>query len=113
MGEDERLTDMLNDDLKARFDAEIQGHPVVLYMKGNALFPQCGFSARALEALKRFGPVHTVDVLQDQAVREGIKQYSNWPTIPQVYIHGQFIGGSDIVAELAASGELEKLIKKS
>ena len=74
MGEDERLTDMLNDDLKARFDAEIQGHPVVLYMKGNALFPQCGFSARALEALKRFGPVHTVDVLQDQAVREGIKQ---------------------------------------
>lgn len=102
---------MLTDALKARFDAETKSHPIVLYMKGNALFPQCGFSARALQALKPFGPVHTVDVLADPEVREGIKQYSHWPTIPQVYIHGQFVGGSDIVAELAASGELEKLVK--
>ncbi len=104
---------MLTDELKARFDAETKGHPVVLYMKGNALFPQCGFSARALELLKPFGPVHTVDVLQDPAVREGIKQYSSWPTIPQVYIHGEFVGGSDIVSELAARGELEPLIKRA
>ncbi len=103
---------MLPDTLKARFDEEIKTHPVVLYMKGNALFPRCGFSARALELLKPFGPVHTVDVLADESVREGIKQYSSWPTIPQIYIHGQFIGGSDIVGELASRGELEALIKK-
>jgi len=104
-------TPTLSDALKARFDTEIKEHKVVLYMKGNQLFPRCGFSARALELLKPFGPVHSVDVLTDNEVREGIKAYSNWPTIPQVYIHGQFIGGSDIVNELAASGELEKLIK--
>jgi monothiol glutaredoxin len=102
---------MLTDELKARFDAEIKAHPVVLYMKGNALFPQCGFSAKALQILQRHGPVHTVNVLEDQAIREGIKQYSNWPTIPQVYVHGQFVGGSDIVAELEARGELAPLIK--
>ncbi len=104
---------MLSDSLKAHFDEEIKAHPVVLYMKGNALFPRCGFSARALELLKPFGPVFTVDVLADNDVREGIKAYSNWPTIPQVYIHGQFIGGSDIVSELASRGELEALIKPS
>lgn len=104
---------MLSEDLKKQFDEQIKAHPVVLFMKGNALFPQCGFSAKALQLLKPFGPVFTVDVLADNAVREGIKQYSNWPTIPQIYIHGQFVGGSDIVAELAARGELEALIKKS
>lgn len=104
---------MLSDALKSQFDEQIKSHPVVLYMKGNALFPRCGFSAKALELLKPFGPVFTVDVLADNDVREGIKQYSNWPTIPQVYIHGQFVGGSDIVVELAARGELEALIKKS
>ncbi len=101
----------ISDTLKARFDAEIKAHPVVLYMKGNALFPRCGFSARALELLKPYGPVHTVDVLADNELREGIKAYSNWPTIPQVYIHGQFIGGSDIVGELAQRGELAALVK--
>lgn len=104
---------MISDALKNRFDAEIKAHPVVLFMKGNALFPRCGFSARALELLKPFGPVHTVDVLSDNEVREGIKEYSSWPTIPQIYIHGQFVGGSDIVGDLAKSGELEKLVKGS
>lgn len=101
----------ISETLKTRFDEEIKAHPVVLYMKGNALFPRCGFSARALELLKPLGPVHTVDVLADNEVREGIKAYSNWPTIPQVYIHGQFIGGSDIVNELAQRGELAALVK--
>lgn len=104
---------MLNPDLKARFDKEIAEHPIVIYMKGTALFPRCGFSARALEALKPLGAVHAVDVLMEPAVRDGIKEYSNWPTIPQVYIRGKFIGGSDIVAELAARGELEALVKGS
>lgn len=102
---------MLNPDLKARFDKEIAEHPIVIYMKGNALFPRCGFSARALEALKPLGQVHAVDVLMEPDVRDGIKEYSNWPTIPQVYIRGKFVGGSDIVAELAARGELEALVK--
>ena len=100
-------------DLKARLDSEIAAHPVVLFMKGNALFPQCGFSAAAIQLLQPFGPVHTVDVLQDPEVRNGIKEYSNWPTIPQVYIRGKFVGGSDIVRELATRGELESLIKGS
>ena len=102
---------MLSPELKTRFEQEIQSHPVVLYMKGNALFPQCGFSARALQVLQAHGPVHTVDVLADPAVRDGIKQFSNWPTIPQVYIHGKFIGGSDIVMEMDERGELASLIK--
>ncbi|MFO0596988.1 MAG: Grx4 family monothiol glutaredoxin [Myxococcaceae bacterium] len=103
----------LSDALKARFDAEIKAHPVVLYMKGNQLFPKCGFSARALELLKPHGPVFSVDVLADPEVRDGIKVYSNWPTIPQVYIHGEFVGGSDIVQQLAQSGELATMIKKT
>ena len=99
-------------ELKTRFDAETKAHKIVLYMKGNKLFPQCGFSAAALQALSTHGePVHTVDVLAEPAVRDGIKEYSSWPTIPQVYINGQFIGGSDIVLEMSKNGELEKLIK--
>lgn len=98
-------------ELKARFDDEIKSHKIVLYMKGNALFPRCGFSAMALEMLKPLGEVHVVDVLADPAVRDGIKEYSSWPTIPQVFINGEFVGGSDIVRDLAASGELEKLVK--
>lgn len=102
---------MISDALKARFDKEIADHPIVIYMKGNALFPQCGFSARAVELLKPFGPLFTVDVLKEPEVRDGIKVYSSWPTLPQVYIKGKFIGGSDIVAELAERGELEALVK--
>ena len=98
-------------ELKKRFDDEIRTHPVVLYMKGNALFPRCGFSAAALGVLQQFGEVHTVDVLEEPDVRDGIKEYSNWPTIPQVYIRGKFVGGSDIVRQLYETGELEKMIK--
>ena len=97
-------------ELKDRFDHEIKSNKVVLYMKGTADFPRCGFSAAALEALSRFGRVYTVDVLAEPEVREGIKEYSNWPTIPQVYINGKFIGGSDIVADLAERGELEAMV---
>jgi monothiol glutaredoxin len=101
----------MNEQLKARFDQETKEHPVVLYMKGNELFPRCGFSAAALNALKRHGPVHCIDVLNEPDVRDGIKEYSNWPTIPQVYIHGKFVGGSDIVIELEERGELGQMIK--
>ncbi len=101
------------EEMKKHLETEINAHAVVVFMKGNQLFPQCGFSARALELLKPFGPVHTVNVLTEPGVREGIKAFSNWPTIPQVYIRGQFVGGSDILASLAQTGELEKLIKGS
>lgn len=98
-------------ELKQRFDEETRAHKIVLYMKGNALFPQCGFSAATLQALKPLGQVHTVDVLANPEVRDGIKQYTNWPTIPQVFINGQFIGGCDIVRELAERGELADLVQ--
>ncbi|WP_342380237.1 Grx4 family monothiol glutaredoxin [Myxococcus stipitatus] len=97
-------------ELKARFDQITQSHPIVLFMKGNALFPQCGFSARALSLLQPHGEVFTVDVLADPEVRQGIKDYTNWPTIPQIFIRGQFIGGSDILGELAERGELADLV---
>lgn len=97
-------------ELKARFDETVHSHKLVLFMKGNALFPQCGFSARALQILKPYGDVHTVDVLADPEVRQGIKDYTNWPTIPQVFINGQFIGGSDILMELAEREELADLV---
>lgn len=102
-------------ELKARFDDEIRSHKIVLFMKGNALFPQCGFSARALQLLQPLGEVHTVDVLADAEVRQGIKDYTNWPTIPQIFINGEFVGGSDILMELAERGELSELVagKKS
>ena len=101
----------MNSDLKARFDREIQSHPVVIYMKGNAMFPRCGFSAAAVQTLQPYGDVFAVDVLAEPELRDAIKEYSSWPTIPQVFIHGQFVGGSDIVRELSERGELEKLIK--
>jgi monothiol glutaredoxin len=101
----------MREDLKARFDQEIALHKVVIYMKGNALFPRCGFSAAALQALQAHGPVHAVDVLADPELRDAIKEYSSWPTLPQVFIGGKFVGGSDIVRELQEQGELEKLIR--
>jgi monothiol glutaredoxin len=89
----------------------VSSHRVVLYMKGTPSFPQCGFSARALGILRQLGvPFHTVNVLADPGVREGIKQFSSWPTIPQLYVDGQFVGGSDIVAEMFDKGELQKLL---
>ena len=92
----------------------VASNRVVLFMKGNKSFPQCGFSAAVIEVLKRHGvPFETVNVLQDQAVREGIKQFSNWPTIPQLYVKGEFVGGCDIVREMDASGELADKLKPS
>ena len=89
----------------------VQTNRVVLFMKGTKNFPQCGFSSRAVEILKRCGAeFKDVNVLADPQVREGIKQYSNWPTIPQVYIDGKFVGGSDILMEMYQSGELQKLL---
>jgi monothiol glutaredoxin len=88
----------------------INEHPVVLFMKGNPKFPQCGFSSLACQILDVAGvQYHTVDVLQDQEIREGIKAFSNWPTIPQLYIKGEFIGGSDIMREMYEAGELAKV----
>lgn len=103
----------MNEQLKERFDKETSEHKVVMYMKGNSLFPRCGFSAMALEILKQHGDVYTVDVLADPEVRDGIKTYTQWPTIPQVFIGGKFIGGSDIVRELEERGELAQLIAGS
>ncbi len=86
-------------------------HPVVLFMKGSAQFPMCGFSGRAIQILKACGVsrLHTVDVLRDEAIRQGIKEYSDWPTIPQLYVNGEFVGGSDILVEMYQSGELQQL----
>ena len=84
---------------------------IVLFMKGTELFPQCGISSRAITILDRLGaPYKTVDVLQDPEVRQGIKQYSDWPTIPQLYVKGEFVGGSDIMMEMFESGELQELV---
>ena len=101
----------MNDSLKARFDQETKTHKLVLYMKGNALFPRCGFSAAALDILKQYGEVFTVDVLSEPDVRDGIKEYSSWPTLPQVFINGKFVGGSDILRELHERGELKNLVE--
>lgn len=92
-----------------RVEQIVKGNDVVLFMKGNKFFPQCGFSARAVGILQQAGAkFETVDVLQDPEIRQGVKDYSNWPTIPQLYIRGEFVGGSDIMMELYESGELQK-----
>ena len=91
---------------------EIESHPVILFMKGNKLLPQCGFSARVVEILEQYNiPFETRDVLQDDELRQGIKDFSNWPTIPQLYIQGEFIGGCDIVTELHNQKELKPLLE--
>ena len=94
---------------------QVTSHPVVLYMKGSPQMPMCGFSATATQILKMCGvdKPFTVDVLQDQDIREGIKQYANWPTIPQLYVNGEFVGGSDIMREMYQSGELQKLLSEA
>ena len=92
---------------------QVTGNKVVLYMKGSPDFPQCGFSARAVQVLRACGvdEFFSVDVLQEPEIRQGIKDYANWPTIPQLYVNGEFVGGSDIVTEMYQSGELQKLLK--
>jgi monothiol glutaredoxin len=89
----------------------VNNNGVVLFMKGTALFPQCGFSSRAVAILDRLGAsFETVDVLQDPEIRQGIKEYSEWPTVPQLYVRGEFVGGSDIMMEMFESGELKELL---
>ena len=98
-------------DVKQRIDALVGKSDVVLFMKGSALFPQCGFSSRAIAILDHLGvPYETVDVLADQGIRNGIKDYADWPTIPQLYVKGEFVGGSDIMMEMFESGELQQLV---
>jgi len=101
-------------DVQQRIDSIVKGHRVVLFMKGTAQFPQCGFSGRAVQVLKACGvnELQTVNVLQDDEIRQGIKEYANWPTIPQLYIDGEFVGGSDIMMEMYQSGELQQLLGK-
>ena len=94
-----------------RIQAEINETPVMLYMKGTAMFPQCGFSARVVQILTHMGvPFKTANVLEDMELREGIKEFSSWPTIPQLYVKGEFVGGCDIVTEMFQSGELETML---
>jgi len=98
-------------DAQSRIADIVKANEVVLFMKGTALFPQCGFSSRAIAILDHLGATYeTVDVLQDQDIRQGIKAYSDWPTIPQLYVKGEFVGGSDIMMEMFESGELQQLI---
>jgi monothiol glutaredoxin len=93
-----------------RIKETVTSHPVVLFMKGTPQFPQCGFSATVIQILKQAGVqnLHTINVLEDAEIRQGIKEYANWPTIPQLYVRGEFIGGCDIVKEMFQSGELQK-----
>jgi monothiol glutaredoxin len=101
-------------DTQQRIDELVKNNNVVLFMKGSASFPQCGFSGRAVQVLKACGletsGIKTVNVLEDEEIRSGIKEYSNWPTIPQLYVKGEFIGGSDIMMEMYESGELQKAL---
>ncbi|HEY0115628.1 MAG TPA: Grx4 family monothiol glutaredoxin [Allosphingosinicella sp.] len=97
----------------SRIDGIVKSSDVVLFMKGSALFPQCGFSSRAVAILDHLGVrFETVDVLQDPEVRQGIKAYSDWPTIPQLYVKGEFVGGSDIMMEMFEAGELQHLLEE-
>ena len=101
-------------DVHARIQAEVTENPVVLYMKGTPVFPQCGFSARVVQILSHIGvPFKGVNVLEDMELREGIKSFTNWPTIPQLYVKGEFVGGCDIVTEMFQSGELAQLMEKA
>ena len=101
-------------DAQQRIDALVKSSDVLLFMKGNANFPQCGFSGRAIQLLKACGvdtkALKTVNVLEDDGIRQGIKEYSNWPTIPQLYVKGELIGGSDIMMEMYESGELQQVL---
>ena len=101
-------------DTRQRIDQIVNGNDVVLFMKGTPLFPQCGFSSRAVAILEHLDVAfHSVDVLQDMEIRQGIKDYSDWPTIPQLYVKGEFVGGSDIMMEMFEAGELQALMADS
>jgi monothiol glutaredoxin len=102
-------------DAKQFIEQTVSGNQVVLFMKGTSQFPQCGFSGRAIQILKSCGVKNlvTVNVLEDEEVRQGVKEYANWPTIPQLYVKGQLVGGSDIMTEMFQSGELQELLKQA
>lgn len=101
-------------DVQQRIDEAVKANDILLFMKGSASFPMCGFSGRAVQVLRACGleasDIATVNVLDDDEVRQGIKEYSQWPTIPQLYVRGEFIGGSDIMMEMYESGELQKIV---
>ena len=97
-------------DVMQRIQALVDAHPIVLFMKGTPQFPMCGFSSRAAQSLKNVGAsFHSVNVLEDPEIRANLPQYANWKTFPQLFVHGELIGGSDIVADLEASGELQRI----
>lgn len=98
--------------IKEQIEKDVKGNKVMLYMKGTPEAPQCGFSARAVEILKAYQvPFKTFNIFDDEGVRQGVKEYAEWPTIPQLYINGEFVGGCDIMTELHGNGELKKLIE--
>ena len=100
-------------DVRERIDAIVKKSDIVLFMKGTALFPQCGFSQRAVAILDHLGVAfETVDVLQDPEIRDGVKAYADWPTVPQLYVKGEFLGGSDIMMEMFEAGELQQLLEE-
>lgn len=102
----------MDDQTKARIESLIQSSPIVVFMKGTKLMPQCGFSNNVVQILNALGlPFETFDVLSDMEIRQGIKEFSDWPTIPQVYVKGEFIGGSDILIEMYNSGELKEKLE--
>ena len=99
-------------EVRERIDQLVKNNDIVLFMKGTALFPQCGFSSRAVAILDHLGVAfETVDVLQDPEIRQGIKEYSDWPTVPQLYVKGEFVGGSDIMMEMFEAGELQQMLE--
>ena len=112
--ETETQGSVMNDQpVNERIQSEIDSQDVMLFMKGNPMFPQCGFSAATVQALSMAGVKYgSVDVLQDAEIRDGIKQFSNWPTIPQLYVKGEFVGGCDIVREMFETGELQEMLKE-
>jgi monothiol glutaredoxin len=107
------MSDQSMTEVHKRIDDIVKSHPVVLFMKGTAQFPQCGFSGRSVQILKACNveDFATVNVLEDEEIRQGIKEYANWPTIPQLYVKGEFVGGSDILMEMYQAGELQTLLK--
>ena len=105
---------MSNVDVNKRIEEQLSSHDILLYMKGTPDFPQCGFSGQAVAALNAIGkPYAFVNIFEDEEIRQGLKEYSNWPTFPQLYVKGELIGGSDIVVEMYHSGELKQLLEDS
>ncbi|KAF1686154.1 monothiol glutaredoxin, Grx4 family [Pseudoxanthomonas broegbernensis] len=98
-----------------RIQAEVEGHPIVLFMKGTPAYPMCGFSARAVQALQAAGAerLHTVNVLEEPEVRANLPRYSNWPTFPQLFLHGELLGGCEVTLELLESGELQRMVSEA